>query len=1465
MSYVSAAPHRERLVFGVSMMCRRPILALPVIVLMFLVPYAAGMPIQVDIGNGQVKAGWTAMTGSNGNDGVVTVDGVTFTATCYLAGDEKWRVYTGGDLGRDYFDCDNGYGNPNGSIILTISNLPAGNYSFTSYHNNAEPTYRCPLDISVSGSDVSYSTSATNVIVTQNTVDDNIGSGTVEFITTGTADVVITFMPTCSARPDGMMCLNGFVLDQSVPVAQFAQAVSGALESVVTADIEVTLSDAETETVTVSYAVTGGTAIGGGTDYTIAASPLTFLSGQTSRPIQLTINDDGAPEENETIEVRLTGVTGGDVSLGGLTQHTYTIIDPRPDVGFDAPTSIADENDTPATVGVSLSHASSETITVNYSVTGGTATGGGGDYTLTDGMLTFDPCDTAETISITIVDDPNIEGPETIQLTLSAPNNAKLSDIAQHTFTINDDELGSTLINSLGMEFVLVMPGTFTMGDGDGHRIEDTGNLDYDEQPAHLVTITKPFYFLKNKVNSTHYQLAVPSGDANDVSWDDANSFAAWLTQQDGRQYNLPTEAQWEYVYESPGDVQNMTGREWMRDWHAEYPHSPVTDPVGPANGIIKVIRNDGFNRWSLPTNARYQPLELPEAGPCAFRLVFEHDPPEQTHVLPEPFCQAAVKQSTAPALQGPDPDVPYFTVRFSMPIPPDNSTAGLASMLGCDPIVTAHNHSPGFEVLPNGDALAVWFTGGGESGPEVRFCQARLRYGSDQWDMPEILYDMKRMNDTSGMLWTEDDGAIRFFGGGRIANSDRRPFVMALSNDNGLTWSLKRPYFPGPVVNYQAQPCQNAWRQDQNTIYTVTDGENPSGTSIVWRSTDNGVTWYDMGGRTNGRHSTIVPIGSSGELLSYGGKNSDISGWMPWNKSYDWGATWPDEGPAPFAVLNGNQRPCMERLANGKLVFVGDCQRRGDNYQPPGWTHGYGAFIAISDNNGVDWHLKKFPVTLPHESDRDYGTIGYSTIRQAPSGVLHILTTMTHPCLHYELNEAWIHSAEGDIPPETTGGTVSDYNEHYPGGALKAQWSARTCPNGRYLLHGTSTSYYQDGTKEHEATYVNGTKTGIETFYGPDGTKIWGWNHDDTNDISTWTHYWSNGHKRIESGWNSYPTPRDLPSRHFSGFVADGNSYHWSLCGQAEKAYVFSDGSYAGETSLPPDQGTITADITGDCVVNEKDLRLLALDWLKAGYYIPTTEPNSDELLLHFMFEDSSGPGVTDSSGKGLYGYFFIDVDWTGGDVSTRTEAGRTGNSFHFWPGVGTAGIWLDPAIFTGGGITQEITVAAWIRNAHVGETPDSGSFMWEFRQWDGMSTAGGPRVLAVETTDRNGNFVFHDDGQSTSYGVDWSGHTEWTHYAFVRDAGNLRIYVNGWPESEGNSSGSAMATPGLLYLGVSADRAPGNTSGLHDGFTGNMDDFKIYGYALSESEILNVVNDGGDAYVPIDSTRRSVRGRPN
>jgi len=1007
--------------------------------------------------------------------------------------------------------------------------------------------------------------------------------------------------------------------EPEIPSVQFESAISGNPESTSPAYLAVTLSQARAVAVTVDYSVSGGSATEGD-DYVIASGPLIFDPGQTTRSIEVTVVDDAFDEEDETIEVTLTGVTGGDVELGDQLVHTYTIMDPRPSVGFESAAGSARENAGEVGIAVVLSAAAGGQVCVDYEVAGGTAIGGGTDYTLTEGMLVFDVGEVRQEIPISIVDDVLEEGSETVELALSNHSGAKMG-ISEQTFTILDDEFGPTYTNSLGMEFIRIEPGSFTMGSGDGHRIQDSGDLDYDEQPAHSVTISKAFYMLKTKVSQADYDESGVGGSVSDISWDSAAAFAEWLGQQDGYSYSLPTEAQWEYVYENPGAVEDMSGREWTRDWHEPYSHERVTDPVGPVKGVLKVIRGDGQNRWTLPTNATYAPWLLGEAGPCTFRVVMETEPPAGPDISPGPFCQAAVLQSSAPAGEGPDADVPYFTVRFSMPIPPDNIEDGIASMLGCCASTMNHSHSPGFEVMPNGDALAVWFTAhGNEYAPDVRFVQARLRYGSDQWDMPELFWDMKGMNDESGLLWTEADGTVHFFGGGRIANSERRPFVMAVSNDSGATWELRRPYFPTPAVNFTAQPCQNAWRQNSSTIYSVTDGD--SSNSIVWRSADDGVTWTDMGGRTNGRHSTIVPVGDSGTLLSYGGKNSDISGWMPWNKSYNWGASWLDAGPTVFSPLGSNQRPCLIRLANGKLAFCCDAQHK-DNYKPPGSTYDYGCVVAISDNDGGTWHIKNLPVTLPHESDRDYGTLGYSTIRQAPNGVLHILTTMTHPCMHYEFNESWVFSGEGDIPPETTGGTVYNYQENYPGGALRATWAARVCPNGRYLLDGALTTYYEDGTKEYEASFVGGKKTGTESFYSPGGVKLWSWEHP--GETSIWRHYWSNGLIRVESRWDNYPTPRDLPSRHFSGFFADGVTYHWDRDGAPARAYTFINGNYTGTTTLPDPQDPVLSvgfDVPSSSVDEDEGSAVVS---------VSLSRPNSQAVAVDYTVGGTATGGGVD------------------------------------------------------------------------------------------------------------------------------------------------------------------------------------------------------------------------------------------
>ncbi len=549
----------------------------------------------------------------------------------------------------------------------------------------------------------------------------------------------------------------------------------------------------------------------------------------------------------------------------------------------------------------------------------------------------------------------------------------------------------------------------------------------------------------------------------------------------------------------------------------------------------------------------------------------------ENYYILP--FNQAAVKQSTAPALQGPDASKPYFNVRFALPIPPDNDMQLNGPLVGIDAAVTDHHHSPGFEVMPNGDVMIVSFSGPGgrEYGPNLRIVQARLRYGAEEFDMPEEIslqgVKMQDLLKADGkpalagppLLWREGNVVWMFTGWGRedvLGVNFPYSFRVFKSMDSGATWTSVslEPQFSS--TNADAQPINSAFRAPNGDMFVAVDGKKGAGESVLWRSSDNGLTWTDQGGRTSGRHSTIVPLDTNGRLLSLGGKDTQIKGYMPQNISTDWGKTWGPQTQSPFPWQGANQRPSAIRLANGNIVMVGDARFiHTPNTMPSGWVHGDAPYVALSADNGSSWTFKELPVALKHET-RAQKTLGYATVRQAPNGVIHVLATMTHPCLHYEFNEAWIIDLSvGDIAPETVGGKVKSFKEKYPDGKLRATWKARVTPGGRYLLEGTEKYYYANGKKQREVRWVSGRRKGTETFRGPDGTRIGNWKHDLANNVSTWTHWWSNGQKRLESQWDTNPVARDLPGRHFRGLVAHGTARHWNENGNEVGAYTFLNG----------------------------------------------------------------------------------------------------------------------------------------------------------------------------------------------------------------------------------------------------------------------------------------------------------------
>ena len=399
----------------------------------------------------------------------------------------------------------------------------------------------------------------------------------------------------------------------------------------------------------------------------------------------------------------------------------------------------------------------------------------------------------------------------------------------------------------------------------------------------------------------------------------------------------------------------------------------------------------------------------------------------------------------------------------------------------------------------------------------------SRLRFGTDQWGMPTRLIDLPNVNDHAPLLWN-DAGTLRlFWGNPRLPGA--YPFQWASSRDSGRSWGEVRfPHFPGEVGPHSRQPINTAFRDSKGAMYVASDAQG--GTSVLWMSPDEGKTWFDTGGRSAGRHTTYVPL-RDGSILGMGGKNTDIDGFMPGAISRDGGRTW-EVFRTNFCSLGANQRPSLLRLASGRLFFAGDFQRR-DGFQPPGISE-RGAYVALSTDEGSTWITKRLPGAQMHENSKVADamggeTIGYSVARQGPNGIIHLVTTMNHPCLHFEMNEAWImEGSEATVPTQAQATGIIDlrkYEERYANGRVRGRWAGGIADDGRYLLHGTEEWFYPDGKHQRTVEYRLGRKVETETYWLPDGSKLWEWQHDGEGG-GVWSQWRVDG-SRTMSEWHQF------------------------------------------------------------------------------------------------------------------------------------------------------------------------------------------------------------------------------------------------------------------------------------------------------------------------------------------------------
>lgn len=205
-------------------------------------------------------------------------------------------------------------------------------------------------------------------------------------------------------------------------------------------------------------------------------------------------------------------------------------------------------------------------------------------------------------------------------------------------------------VNGFVFEMVRVDGGTFLMGSNDPEAARN-------EKPVHMVTLSD-FSIGKHEVTQGLWKAVMGSSNSHfvgddrpveNVSWDEAQQFIGKLNELTGKNYRLPSEAEWEYAarggnqskaysYSGSNDIntvgwifnnsENMTHAagtktpnelgihdmsgnvwEWCQDYFDKgyYSTSPNTNPKGPAKGNFRVFRGGSMHNYSRNCRPTYR------------------------------------------------------------------------------------------------------------------------------------------------------------------------------------------------------------------------------------------------------------------------------------------------------------------------------------------------------------------------------------------------------------------------------------------------------------------------------------------------------------------------------------------------------------------------------------------------------------------------------------------------------------------------------------------------------------------------------------------------------------------------------------------------------------------------------------------------------------------------------------------
>ena len=625
--------------------------------------------------------------------------------------------------------------------------------------------------------------------------------------------------------------------------------------------------------------------------------------------------------------------------------------------------------------------------------------------------------------------------------------------------------------------------GTFYMG-------SNGWGYDCDEAPVHRVRLSRPFRMSVTEITNAQYEAFRPehkalrgsewglsSGDDEAVayvSWEDAMAYCRWLSGRTGRNFRLPTEAEWEYACRAgtytlyhTGDglpeamrrnqqterdlkwvdlrvgqtqpnafgLYDMHGgvEEWCLDWYGPYQPRTLADPAGPSDGDFKVTRGGSHNTPDafLRSASRSAALPTDAHSQIGFRIV-ESDVRLSYFDVVYPVRAGTDRSvSRKKTVREKPSDSPFFLAPIPYVLKPTDGSP-----------FYRHNHQPAVTWCSDGSLLAIWFSCDAESGREMVVLGSRFRDG--RWSPASLFFKVPDRNMTGSALCRLPDGKLLHVNGvGNSGDWQNLAMTVRFSEDDGLSWSAPQ-LVSGHGRRHQVV-AGTIVLEDGTLVQCCDAGPGGNDGTAVHFSGDGGLTWTDpwygtplplIEGTEQIADGTVCPTIAGihaglaqlrdGSLLAFGRGNSvpgpDGKLYMPRSLSTDRGRSW-TVSASPFPPIDGGQRLVLLRLQEGPLLlasFTDHPQRSAEKGMEFGEEKGYGLFVALSYDEGETWPVRKLL------TDGEYrfldggawtGFFEMDATHAEPRGYLAATQTpdgvihLLSSRLHYRFNLAWIES----------------------------------------------------------------------------------------------------------------------------------------------------------------------------------------------------------------------------------------------------------------------------------------------------------------------------------------------------------------------------------------------------------------------------------------------------------------------